>query len=175
MIEGRVVEDTDRVEICIKGTVLGFPATLEAIRSGFPFGVTYFIETKVIDDPSQPEDDSALKLTLSPRFTRGIYAFFARLLLLEARGQPIDEPKISANFLCSYNKKGEAERFVRYPGVMEKLFRLEHDTHFSELFIKGGAGLSLSQQKSFATLDLDVCRETFRTMGEIGQVLFEAF
>jgi hypothetical protein len=48
-------------------------------------------------------------------------------------------------------------------------------THFTEITIKADAGLSVSQPKSFDALDLDVAREVFKVIGELGQVLFEAF
>lgn len=174
LIEGRVVDDSDRVEVCIKGTVLGFPATLEAFRSSFPFGVTYFLETGVLNKSQAPRE-GALNMTLCPRYTRGLYSFIARLLLLEPKGQQLEEPRIRANFIVSYNERQEAERFVHYPGVLEKLLRLEHYAKFSELLVRAEAGLSLSQPQAFNNLDLDVCRETFKTMGELGQILFEAF
>ncbi|HEY9785574.1 MAG TPA: hypothetical protein V6D17_09255 [Candidatus Obscuribacterales bacterium] len=175
LIEGRVVDDSERVEVCIKGTVLGFPATLEAFRSGFPFGVTYFLEVGVLEDKSAPTSDELLNLTICPRHTRGLYSFIARILLLESKGQPVNDPRVRSNFICSYNTRQEAERFVNYPGVLEKLMRLEHYSKFSELLVRAKAGLCLSQPQSFQSLNLDVCKETFKTMGEIGQVLFEAF
>lgn len=174
LIEGRIVDDSERVEVCIKGTILGFPATLEAFRSSFPFGVTYFIEIAPVDK-MKPMRDGALNMTLSPRLTRGIVSFFARLLLFEPKGQQLNEPRIKSNFITSYNIRDEAERFVNYPGVLEKLLRLEHYAKFSELLIRSDAGLSLSQPTAFKNLELDVCRETFKSLGELGQVLFEAF
>jgi hypothetical protein len=48
-------------------------------------------------------------------------------------------------------------------------------TKFTEVVIRADAGLSLSQPKSFNALDLDICKETFRSLAELGQILFESF
>jgi hypothetical protein len=163
------------VDICIKGTVLGFPATLEALSAGWPFGVTYIIQTKVIDDPNRPDNPDALKLELLPRHAHGIFKFIARILLIESRGQLMGIPQVDEAFISSFNSQLEAERFMRYPGVFEKLCTLERFSKFSELHIVASSGLYLTQPKSLNALNLDVCRETFKILGEIGQVLFEAF
>lgn len=174
IIEGRVVEDP-RFEVNIKGTVLGFPATLQAIKAGWPFGVTYTLETQVIEDPNRPTRADALSMTLSPRMTRGLMAFIARLLLFEPQGQHLQDKRMEKSFIFSFNNTMEAERFVKYPGVFENLLHLEEYAKFSELVIKAQAGIVLSQPQNFNNLDPDVFRETFKIMGEIGQILFEAF
>ncbi len=175
IIEGRVVDDTRRVEVCVKGTVLGFPATIEAIKTGFPFGVTYYIETKVIDDPGVQPDPNALKMTIFPRYAKGFMGFFARILLFESSGMKVNDKKFDSIFISQFNDRHEAERFVKYPSVMDKLLHLQRYTQFTELIIRANAGVCLSQPKSFKSLDLDVCRDTFQQLGEIGQVLFESF
>ncbi len=175
LIEGRVVDDTDRVEVCVKGTLLGFPVTLEAFRAGFPFGVTFFLEIGDLSDGPKPLDPDALNLTLYPRMTRGLYSFFARLLLLESKGQPIDEPRIKSNFLVSYNNRERAERFVHFPGVLEKVLKLEHYSKFSELVMRTDAGISLSVPQNFNALEMDIVKETFQTIGELGQIMFDNF
>lgn len=175
LIEGRIVDDSDRVEVCIKGTVLGFPVTVEAFRAGFPFGVTFFLETADLSAGAPPNDPDALTMMFYPRMTRGIYSFFARLLLLEAKGQPIDEPRVKSNFHCSYNSREQAERFVHYPGVLENLLKLEHYAKFSELTVRTNAGLSLSVSTAFNNLEVDIAKETCGAMGELGQIIFENF
>lgn len=174
MIEGRVVEDT-RFEVTIKGTVLGFPATLQAIKAGWPFGVTYTLETQVIDDPNRPPQPDALSMTISPRMTHGLMAFVARLLLFEPQGQHLQDKRMEKSFIFSFNNTMEAERFVKYPGVFENLLHLEEYAKFSEMVIKAHAGIVLSQPENFNNLDPDVYRETFKLLGEVGQILFEAF
>ncbi len=175
LIEGRIVDDSDRVEVCIKGTVLGFPVTLEAFRAGFPFGVTFFLEIGDLSNGPKPVDPDALNMTFYPRMTRGFYSFFARLLLLESKGQPIDEPRIKSNFLVAYNARDRAERFVHFPGVLEKVLKLEHYAKFSELVVRTDAGISLSQSQNFNGLEMDVAKEVFETIGELGQIMFDNF
>lgn len=174
IIEGRVVADP-RFEVNIKGTVLGFPATLQAIKAGWPFGVTYTLETQVIEDPNRPTRPDALTMTISPRMTHGLMAFVARLLLFEPQGQHLQDKRMEKSFIFSFNNTMEAERFVKYPGVFENLLHLEEYAKFSEMVVKAQAGLVLSQPQNFNSLDPDVYRETFKLLGDIGQVLFEAF
>ncbi len=174
IIEGRVVSDST-LPVCVKGAVLGFPATLQALSPNWPFGVSYCIETEVVDDPNRPARESVLKMTLYPRLGRGLMGFITHVLLFESKGMPVPDKRLSGKFVFSYNDSDLAERFVKYPGVGEKLLALEEHSRFSEMTIKSDAGLVLSQPKSFNALDLDVCRATFRELAEIGQVLFEAF
>ncbi|MCC6978541.1 MAG: hypothetical protein IT343_09470 [Candidatus Melainabacteria bacterium] len=175
LIEGRVVDDSARVEVCIKGSLLGFPVTMEAFRAGFPFGVTYFLEIGDLGEGPKPVDPDALCMTFYPRMTRGFYSFFARLLLLESKGQPIDEPRIKSNFLVSYNSREKAERFVHFPGVLEKVLKLEHYAKFGELVIRTDAGISLSQPQNFNSLEMEVIKESFNTISELGQIMFDNF
>lgn len=174
IIEGRVVEDP-RFEVCIKGTVLGFPATLQAIKAGWPFGTTYTIETQVIDDPNAPIRPDSLQLVISPRLTHGIMAFFAKLLLFEPTGQRMTDKRMEKDFLFSHNNALEADRFVKYPGVYDNLLHLSEFAKFNELVVRAHAGLVLTQPTNFNSLDADIYRETFKVMADIGQTLFEAF
>jgi hypothetical protein len=175
IVEGRVVNDEKRVPICIKGSVLGFPATLEATNFGWPLGCMYYIETKVILDPNKPPQTHPLSLTITPRHGKGILAFIFRLLLLESHGMQLSDKRIQSNFVVTYADRDIAERFLKYPGVFDNLLKLEKYCQFGEMQIKGDAGIYFSQSNSFKDLDLDVCRETFRALSELGQVLFEAF
>ncbi|HEY9774885.1 MAG TPA: hypothetical protein V6C81_14070 [Planktothrix sp.] len=175
IIEGRVVHDEDRVQVCIKGTILGFPATIEALNAGWPFGVNYFIETHVIDDPNRPQDPNGLKMTFIPRVARGLVQIFARVLLVESRGQRVGDKRLESEFIMTYNNVDEAIRFSQYPGIAEKLKKLHKYSRFSELLVKAESGLWLAQPISFKSLDPDLFRETFKMLGDIGQVLFEAF
>jgi len=166
---------SDRVEICIKGVVLGFPAALEAFSAHFPFGVNYFVETKIVDDPQGEQAVMPLKLAITSRHARGFLTRLKRLLLFEPRGQSLMQARLDKAFICQYNQEDEAQRFGRYPGVDDKLLALQRYSNFTELVIKTDAGIYLAQQVSFASLDIDVCRETFRLLGELGQVIFDAF
>jgi hypothetical protein len=175
ILEGRVVKNDPAVEVCIKGSVFGFPAALKAIKSGWPFGVMYFLETEVVEDPNQAKRPDALKLTLSPRYGRGIWGFFTRLLLFEDSGMTVADKQLDSRFICNYNNAALAERFMKYPGVADNLLKLEHYCKFSEMQISSQAGIYMAQPKSFRALDLDVCRESFKILGQLGQVIFEAF
>jgi hypothetical protein len=175
IIEGRVVDDQVRVAVCIKGSVLGFPATLEAVQPKWPFGVTYYLETKVIDDPQNQARSEGNTVSVLPRHGKGLMAIVSRILLFESHGLPIGDKKMESAFIFSYTDRAVAERFLKYPGVWETLCKLEQYCKFSELTIRVDAGLALSQSRSFVNLDLDVYRETFKLVGELGQILFEAF
>lgn len=175
IIEGRVIKNDQRVAVSVKGSVLGFPASLEAIHTGWPFGVMYFLETEVVEDPNKKNIAEPLKLTILPRVGRGFFQFFSHILLFESRGMPVGDKSLEGRFIFLHNDKDLAERFVKYPGVSDRLIKLEQYSKFGELTIKADAGIFLSQPKSFAALDLDICRETFRILGELGQVVFEAF
>ncbi len=174
MLQGKVVEETAGLEVCVKGTILGFPATFQAIRASFPFGVTYIAETNVLDNKEEVDPD-ALNLTIMPRYARGILGFITRLLLLESKGQKIGDRKFDSKYILSFNEHSAAERFLKYPGVIEKIDFLHNSTKFSELGIKARAGLYLSQPTNFNAISLDVVRASFKTIGELGQILFESF
>src|SRR3990167_783790 len=175
IIEGRVVSDDPRVAICVKGSVLGFPATLEAVHPNWPFGVMYYVETQIVEDPHKAQRSDSLELTVCPRFGRGWMRFFSHLFLFEARGMSVSDRQLEGRFIFSHNDAAQAERFVKYPGNPDRFARLEEFSKFSELTVRGDAGLYLAQPQSFRALDLDICRETFRLLGELGQVCFESF
>ena len=59
-LDGKVVDDSARVAVCIKGSLLGFPATMEAFRPHFPFGVNYYIETGTEYDRKKGELETAM-------------------------------------------------------------------------------------------------------------------
>jgi len=172
MLEGKIIEDAVGLEVCVKGAILGFPATLQALRAGFPFGVTYVVEVNVLEDPNQ---EDPLNLTVMPRYAKGIFGFLTRIFLLESKGQKVGDKKFDNSYLCSFNQHTVAERFIKYPHVIEKIEQLNTLTKFSEMGVKSKAGLYLSQPTNFNACDLDSMRVTFKLMGEIGQVLFEAF
>jgi hypothetical protein len=174
LLDGRLVNDSQRVEICIKGAMLGFPATLEAIRANYPFGVTYFLETNIIEDPSA-SPVQPLKFVLTPRYARGIFAMLGRILFFEGRGQKLEITGLDSKFICSTNRLDLARRFAQYPGIEDKLSKLHKYSDFSELLIKTDAGISLSQPTSFNALDVDVFKEVFNLLGELGQVIFDNF
>jgi hypothetical protein len=175
LIEGRVIQGEAPVAVMIRGTVLGFPAIFQAIYEGWPFGVTYIIETKVVDDPDHVCDKNDLVMNIMHRNAKGPLRSVMRLLLMESRGVAVGDKRIQQRYLISCNNNSQADRFLRYPGVYDALLKLEEMTKFNEIQIKVNAGLSLSQPKSFNSLDLDVYLETFRAVSELGQILFDSF
>lgn len=175
ILEGRAVQDQPGVPVYVKGSIFGFPASLRAIGPGWPFGVMYFLETQVVEDPSRPGDERMLEMTISPRYGRGLWAIFTRIVLFESQGMNVGDKFMESQFIFKYNERALAERFIKYPGVADNLVKLERYTNFTEMQIKSKAGIFVSQPTSFKALSLDVCRESFRILGEIGQVLFEAF
>ncbi len=175
LIGGQIVEDGNRVAVCIKGLVDGFPATMEAIYTGWPFGVVYTLETSVLtgSSPSQQLPDS--RITIYPRVGRGIASFFTKLFLFESSGLSVGDKVLERIFNFSYEDRDVAERFIHYPGVHEQLLGLENVSKFSELIVRPGVGIYLAQTDSFDGLEPDVCLNTFQALGALGKVLFEAF
>jgi hypothetical protein len=175
-IDGDVVDDAGRVAVCIKGMVDGFPATMEAVYPNWPFGVVYTVETNPVADPANdaPPTGSST-LTIYPRVGRGIASVFTRLLLFESAGSPIGDKRLEKVLNFSYDDRALTERFVHYPGVSEYLLNLESIAKFSELIVRFGVGIYLSQPTSFNGLDFDVARNTFKTLGALGKVMNEAF
>jgi hypothetical protein len=116
-----------------------------------------------------------LSLTFYPRTGRGILSFFSHILLFEAKGMPINDKSLEGDFVFQYNNAALAERFIKYPGIKDLIIKLSQYAGFSEMTINSDAGIYLAQTNSFNSIDLDVIRETLKLLGQIGQVLFEAF
>jgi hypothetical protein len=136
----------------------------------------YTVETNVSTDPNQPANTAGdCKFTVYPRMGRGMMGIVTKLLLFESSGQSIGDKKLEKMFNFSYDDRVVAQRFFNYPGIADHLMVLENLTKFTEIVIRTKVGIYLSQSCSFNGLDLDVCRATFRALGEMGQVLFEAF
>ncbi len=172
ILEGKVIDDAVGLEVCIKGAVLGFPATVQALRASFPFGITYIVEVNVLENP---KEEDPLNLTIMPRYAKGLLGFVTRIFLLESKGQSVGDKKFDSKYLCSFNQHAVAERFIKYPGVIERIEKLYANTKFSEMGVKSKAGLYLSQPQNFNAANIDVIRVTLKQLGEIGQILFEAF
>lgn len=175
ILDGKIVDDSERVEICIKGSVLGFPMTVEAFRSGFPFGVTYYIETETEKERERQGIEDPFRIDIRPRYARGILVFFSRLLLFESKGQNVGDKKFEGRYISEHTDFETAERFIRYPGVVEAIDNLNKLTGFTELVARAKYGLVLSQSNNFKSLDIDKTRETVKNMGNLAQVLFDAF
>ncbi len=173
MLDGRVVKHENGPVVSVHGYVVGFPCRLEAISPNWPFGVTYFVDTEIIASPNINKE--TFQLDILPRVGKGLLGFLTRLLFFEATGMKVGEKELEKEFVFTYNNRPLVERFLRYPGISEILLKLHRHSSFNELKIASNAGLYLSQPTSFSKLDLDLCRETFKLLGEMGQVLYEAF
>jgi hypothetical protein len=175
LIEGKIVDDSARVEACIKGTVIGFPATIEAMRLSFPFGCSFFLETDVLNENKSKKSSGEFTLTVSHRLVTGFWAKFSRILLVDHTDRPLGMKKFDSDYIAKTNDDEQALRFVQYPSMIDKLLLLSQYTNFTELHVRSGYGVVLVQPTSIEKLDLDTVRETFRVFGEIAQVVFEAF
>ncbi|MBA4078054.1 MAG: hypothetical protein C0508_23700, partial [Cyanobacteria bacterium PR.023] len=100
LIEGKVVDDSARVEACIKGTVLGFPATIEAMRVSFPFGCSFFLETDVLNENKSKKSSGEFTLTVSHRLVTGFWAKFSRILLVDHTDKPLGMKKFDSDYLA---------------------------------------------------------------------------
>jgi hypothetical protein len=175
LIEGKVVDDSARVEACIKGTVIGFPATIEAMRLSFPFGCSFFLETDVLRENKSKKSSGEFTLTVSHRLVTGFWAKFSRILLIDHTDKPLGMKKFDSEYIAKTNDDEQALRFVQYPSMIDKLLLLSQYSNFTELHVRSGYGVVLVQPTSIEKLDLDTVRETFRVFGEVAQVVFEAF
>ena len=174
-LDGKVVDDSARVAVCIKGSLLGFPATMEAFRPHFPFGVNYYIETGTEYDRKKEGVIEPFQISFRPRIARGFIGAITRLFLFESRGEHVGNKQFENKYISTYNDAQLAERFIRYPGVVESIDNLNKITGFSELVVRAKYGVYLSQTDSFNKLDIDVAREAFKELANLGQVIFDAF
>ncbi|MBX9687946.1 MAG: hypothetical protein K2X27_14670 [Candidatus Obscuribacterales bacterium] len=173
IIDGQVIDDSDRVAVCVKGTVNGFPAHFEAFMTGWPFGVTYVVESRLPDEEEKGYEQA--KINIVPRMGQGFFSFFAHILLFEGKGMSVNDKRLERKLIFSYDSRDAALRAVKYPGIPETLLILEEDCKLKELIIKTEAGVCFSQAVSFQDLDLDLCSATFNYLGQIAQVLHDLF
>lgn len=173
LIEGKVVDDSQRVEVCIKGTVLGFRATIEATKASFPFGTNFFVETNVLE--GSKFDAPSFAITVVPRVAKGILGIFTRMLLLDSHDSPIGMKAFDDVLLANGNDQGAMHRFLYYPGLADKIITLHNCSSFSEFHVQGGQGLVLNCPTSFNAFNFDAARETLALLGPIAQTLFEVF
>ena len=173
IIDGRVIEDEKPSALLIRGLVYGFPATLEVVAPIWPFGVIYYIETNLIDDPDKQVESSLI--TIRPRMVSGILGFIGRLLLINPGGQKIGEKKIDNKYILSFDHKNNAERLLFYPGLINIVDKIQLECHFSELVVNLANGVFLQQPTTFNKLNIDVVRESYKNLGAIAQIIVEAF
>lgn len=178
LIDGEVIDDTDRVAVCIKGLVKGFPTRIEAFMTGWPWSVTYAIETNLVLNPDEDRDDYSnehAKINIIPRIGKGLWTMFSRAFLFEAKGMKVHDKRIEKQMIVSYDNSEPALRFIKYPGAAEILLTLHEDCHLKEMIIKTNEGIYFSQGVNFNEMDMDLCQATCNYLGELGQVLADAF
>lgn len=171
LIDGEASFDTGRVAVSINGMVDGFPATVESLFPGWPFGTSYTMELDIDDEG--PRD--SVRLSVYPRVGRGLWSFATRLLLFEPSGQSVHDKRLEKQFIFAYDNPDLAERLVRYPGVSELFYQLESVSKFTELVVKTDKGVFLSQPTNFKTLEVDVVRVTFAHLSKLTEIIFESF
>ena len=175
ILDGKVVDDSSRVQVCIKGSMLGFPTTIEAFRAGFPFGVNIYIETETEIERKKQNIVDPFKISIRPRYVKGLLAIVSRIFLFESRGEKVGNKEFESRYVSQHSDYEMAEKFIRYPGIIENINELEKISQFNELVARAKYGVFLSQSKSFKQLDIDETRETLKNLANIGQVLFDAF
>lgn len=175
LIDGRIDNEQERVAVSIHGVAKGFPATLEAFSTTWPFSVSYAIEINTVQDPHKEDSFSHAKVDIVPRVGRGLMSFFFRTFLFESKGLTVHDRKLESKLIFSYDNGEPALRFIKYPGVADILLTLERECKMKEMIVKTDAGIFFSQGVSFNELDLDMCRATFNFIGELGQILSDAF
>lgn len=175
LISGEAVDDSDRVAVCIKGHVNGWPAQLDAFMVAWPFGCTYIVQSRIVDDPQQQHDLGGAKVTILPRLGQGLFSIFAHIFLFESKGMSVNDKRLEKKLIFSYDDKDTIMRIVKYPGIPEILMALEEDCKLKEMVIKTDGGVCFSQAVSFQDLDLDLCNATFNYLGQITQVMSEIF
>lgn len=173
VIEGRIADERPRVEVCIKGTVLGFPATIEAVGTSFPFGVNFFIVTDVIGENKDYKDGNYL--TVTPKVVKGWLGLFSKLLLVDGGNIKVKDRQFDENFTLRSNESHWAKGVLSYPGMMRKIVDLYDASEFSEFHYRDGQGICVVRSECLDKLSVDVARETFRAMGIIAQVIFDSF
>lgn len=171
VIEGSVVDDRPRVEVCIKGSTLGFASTIEAIGTGFPFGVSFFMVTDVLGENRAP----GKYLTISPKVVQGFLAKFSRILLLDGGAVKVGDSQFDQHFILRTSDSMWSRAFIKYPGMMRKLSDLFEVSKFSEFHFREKQGICVVQSQCLEDLSTDQAREVFRAMAPIAQVIFDVF
>lgn len=175
LLDGEVVDTQGRVAVCVKGTIMGYHATYEAIYPSWPFGSTYIVESCPGVDPSAPPTRPCANITICPRVGRGVSSLLTNILLFEGGGMKVHEKALDNAFNFTYNNKEIAQRFAHQEGVQELLLALDETARFSEAVVRTDAGIYLSQPKSFNSLNLDHCQEVFELLGRLAEILAENF
>ncbi|MBP7863732.1 hypothetical protein KA183_18755 [bacterium] len=165
-------------DLVLKGKRGEYDITLTVFKPFFPFGVGYMIsfgdeenqESDVDSDTSQ-----SLKLTVTPRFAKGLMSIFGRLFLFESKGLPVQDGKFESRFITTYNEKELMQAYFNAPGVKKTIWDLSMKQEFNELVINSEMGIYLYQPQSFNYLAVEKCEQTFDAMQILCDSLQEVF
>ncbi len=157
-------------DLVLKGKRKGYKITLTVFKPFFPFGVGYLV------DFGQPEDEEPyLKMTVLPRFAKGLMAIFGRVLLFESKGMPVQDGKFERRFITTYNDKDLMLLYFAAQNVKKTIWDLSMKEEFNELVINSNTGIYLYQPQSFNYLAVEKCEKTFDALISLSESLTEVF
>jgi hypothetical protein len=143
-----------------------------------PWSVSYALETNIVENPDEDRshyNKDQAKINFVPRIGKGMWSILSRLFLFETKGQKVHDKQLEKTMIITYDNQEPALRFIKYPGVSEILMTLHDDCHLKEMVVKTDEGIYFNQGVNFKDMDMDLCQATFKYMGELSQVLAEAF
>lgn len=158
-------------DLVLKGKRKGYDFTLTVFKPFFPFGTGYLINFNMPDETQEPY----LKLTVLPRFAKGLMSIFGRLILFESKGQTVKDGKFERRFITTYNDMDLALAFLENPGVKKLIWDLSMSEEFNELVINSNSGIYLYQPQSFNYLAVEKCEKTLDTMVKLAEAVTEVF
>jgi len=165
-------------DLILRGKRGDYDIVLTVFKPFFPFGVGYMLSypnavaSEEEQDPSAP---TALKLTILPRFAKGLTSIFGRLFLFESKGQPVQDSKFESRFIAGYNEKDLMLAYLNAPSVKKTIWDLSMQQEFNELVINSDSGIYLYQPQSFNYLAVEKCQSTFDAMESLANSLTEVF
>ena len=174
-IAGQVIPDQPGLAVCIRGNVKGFPVILQAVLTGWPFGVMYISETQDSATVSAVPAENGGRITICPRVGKGLGSILSFLFLFEGKSMPVGDSELEGQFNFSYDRRDLAYRFAAIEGIASQIKQLEQQTKFSELVIRTDAGIYLAQPTPFEKLSPEDCLETCRLLADMGSLLRQNF
>jgi hypothetical protein len=163
-------------DLVLKGKRGEYDITLTVFKPFFPFGVGYMISFGNEEAQDADFDTSqTLKLTVTPRFAKGLMSIFGRLLLFESKGLSVQDTKFESRFITTYNEKDLMQAYFNAPGVKKTIWDLSMKEEFNELVINSEMGIYLYQPQSFNYLAVEKCKQTFDALQMLCDSLQEVF
>jgi len=165
-------------DLVLKGKRGEYDLTLTVFKPFFPFGVGYllsFPNAENAESNSDPEAPPPLKLTVLPRFAKGLMSIFGRLFLFESKGQSVQDGKFERRFITTYNERDLMFAYFSAPDVKKTIWDLSMKEEFNELVINSDTGVYLYQPQSFNYLAVEKCLSTFEALESLADSLTEVF